>query len=107
MLNASKFLPVELVFGEYVHVLSTLKFWAKNQKEAFMFFYLPRWDKLRILGPEDISNEEIYIPIETEFVENLWVPDMYLRFLSELEVINFLIPFSGFLKYNDITKWYY
>jgi hypothetical protein len=69
-----------------------------------MFFYLPRWDKLRILGPEDISNEEIYIPIETEFVKNLWVPDMYLRYLSELEVINFLIPFSGFLKYNDTTK---
>jgi len=70
----------------------------KIKKSPSCFFYLPRWEELRILGPEDVPNEEVYIPIETEFVENLWVPDMYLRYLSELEVINFLIPFSGFLK---------
>jgi hypothetical protein len=71
---------------------------AKNQNQFVtitFFFNQLRWDELRILGPEDVPNEEVYIPIETEFVENLWVPDMYLWYLSELEVIDFLIPFSG------------
>ena len=42
-----------------------------------------------------MQDEDLYIPIETGFVENLWIPDMYLWYLSELEVIKFLIPFSG------------
>jgi hypothetical protein len=58
-------------------------------------FIVNRWNELRIIGPEETPGEDVYIPIETGFVENLWVPDMYLWYLSELKVINFLIPFSG------------
>jgi len=57
--------------------------------------FFKRWNELRLIGPAEVPDENVYIPIETGFVENLWLPDMYLWYLSDIEVIKFLIPFSG------------
>lgn len=61
---------------------------------SFSMYFGIRWNDHRIVGPQ-IEDENYYDPIDTGFVKNLWVPDIYLWYLKSINVLDFLIPFSG------------
>lgn len=61
---------------------------------SFSMYFGIRWNDHRIVGPT-IEDETYYAPIDTGFVKNLWVPDIYLWYLKSINVLDFLIPFSG------------
>ena len=60
----------------------------------FSMYFGVRWQEPRIVGPAP-DDENYYQPIDTGFIKHLWVPDIYLWYLKEIEVLDFLIPFAG------------
>lgn len=53
-----------------------------------------RWTEARLVSPEE-TEPNPYIPIDIDFVKNLWVPDIYIYHLKTIEVLNIFIPFAG------------
>ena len=60
----------------------------------FSMYFGVRWKEPRLVGPTP-DDENYYQPIDTGFIKNLWVPDVYLWYLKSIEVLDFLIPFAG------------
>lgn len=36
-----------------------------------------------------------YVPIDIKFINELWVPDVYVYFLKEIEVLTIFTKFAG------------
>ncbi len=49
-----------------------------------------RWKEPRFFGP-DPPEKNPYVPIDIGFVNNLWVPDVYIYHLKTIEVLNIFI----------------
>lgn len=64
---------------------------------SFSMYFGIRWNDERIKGPP-IEDETYYQPIDTGFIKNLWVPDIYLWYLKSIDVLDFLIPFAGYFQ---------
>ena len=61
---------------------------------TFSMYFGVRWQEPRLIGPKP-DDENYYQPIDTGFIKNLWVPDVYLWYLKSIEVLDFLVPFAG------------
>ena len=61
---------------------------------TFSMYFGVRWQEPRIVGP-DPPPDNPYVPIDIGFVKNLWVPDVYIYHLKQIEVLSIFIPFSG------------
>ena len=72
-------------------------FWHCQQWSNKFCSIGPRWKEPRLTGPVP-EDENYYQPIDTGFIKNLWVPDVYLWYLKSIEVLDFLIPFAGKLS---------
>ena len=64
---------------------------------SFSMYFGVRWQEPRFFGP-DPPEKKPYVPIDIGFVNNLWVPDVYIYHLKTIEVLNIFIPFAG--EYN-------
>ena len=53
-----------------------------------------RWQEERFFGPDPPADNP-YVPIDIGFVNNLWVPDVYIYHLKSIEVLDIFIPFAG------------
>ena len=63
---------------------------------SFSMYFGVRWQEKRFFGP-DPPVDNPYVPIDIGFVNNLWVPDVYIYHLKTIEVLNIFIPFAGSL----------
>jgi len=61
---------------------------------SFSMYFGVRWTEARLVSPEE-TEPNPYIPIDIDFVKNLWVPDIYIYHLKTIEVLNIFIPFAG------------
>lgn len=68
---------------------------------SFSMYFGVRWQEYRIDGP-DPPEDNPYVPIDIDFVKNLWVPDVYIYHLKTIEVLNIFIPFAGLYFYTKI-----
>ena len=61
---------------------------------SFSMYFGVRWQEKRFFGPDPPADNP-YVPIDIGFVNNLWVPDVYIYHLKTIEVLNIFIPFAG------------
>ena len=52
------------------------------------------WVDPRIIGPES-NNMTSWIPVDNEFTNYIWLPDLYIYNLKEIEFPKYYKPFSG------------
>ena len=53
-----------------------------------------RWLEPRIVGPPP-PKDNPYVPIDIKFINELWVPDVYVYFLKEIDVLTIFTKFAG------------
>ena len=53
-----------------------------------------RWLEPRIIGPSN-SSENPYVPIDIKFINELWVPDVYVYFLKQINILTIFTKFAG------------
>lgn len=53
-----------------------------------------RWLEPRIEGPPPPADNP-YVPIDIKFIDELWVPDAYVYFLKEINVLTIFTKFAG------------
>ena len=56
--------------------------------------YLCRWLEPRIEGPPP-PKDNPYVPIDIKFIDELWVPDVYVYFLKQINVLTIFTKFAG------------
>ena len=59
-------------------------------KEKLIF----RWLEPRIIGPSN-STDNPYVPIDIKFINELWVPDVYVYFLKQINILTIFTKFAG------------
>ena len=55
---------------------------------------ISRWMEPRIEGPPP-PKDNPYVPIDIKFINELWVPDVYVYFLKEINVLTIFTKFAG------------
>ena len=53
-----------------------------------------RWLEPRIEGPPPPADNP-YVPIDIKFINELWVPDVYVYFLKKINVLTIFTKFAG------------
>ena len=53
-----------------------------------------RWLEPRIEGPLP-PDENPYVPIDIKFINELWVPDVYVYFLKQIKFLKILKKLAG------------
>ena len=55
---------------------------------------LPRWLEPRIEGPAP-DPDNPYVAVDIKFINELWVPDIYVYFLKRINVLTVFTKFAG------------
>ena len=60
---------------------------------------LPRWLEPRIEGPAP-DPDNPYVAVDIKFINELWVPDIYVYFLKRINVLTVFTKFAGLFIVN-------
>ncbi|XP_023343176.1 gamma-aminobutyric acid receptor subunit pi [Eurytemora carolleeae] len=66
---------------------------------SFAMYFGVRWLEPRIIGPSN-SSENPYVPIDIKFINELWVPDVYVYFLKQINILTIFTKFAGLFVVN-------
>ena len=61
---------------------------------SFSMYFGVRWLEPRIEGPPP-PEDNPYVPIDIKFINELWVPDVYVYFLKQINVLTIFTKFAG------------
>ena len=61
---------------------------------SFSMYFGVRWLEPRIEGPPPPADNP-YVPIDIKFINELWVPDVYVYFLKQINVLTIFTKFAG------------
>jgi len=66
---------------------------------SFSMYFGVRWLEPRIEGPPPPADNP-YVPIDIKFINELWVPDVYVYFLKQINVLTIFTRFAGLFVVN-------
>ena len=70
---------------------------------SFSMYFGVRWEEPRLIAN---SSNEIYVPVDISFFDELWVPDVYIYHLKQIRRYKIFTDFAGLFVVNSSTILY-
>ena len=76
-------------------IIDVLEVNDKDFSITLSMYLVLEWEDSRLIGQRLCSKEPCHVPVDTDMLSRIWLPDIYIYSLKTIKVLNVLNRFEG------------